>query len=219
MFPKSVSWSISGPKVRTTDQVPLTCREDCSQCLAKVFFAALRGPSRTKRCSPRPFPDKPNYDLAKVFFAALRGPSRTKRCFPRPFPDKPNYDLAKVFFAALRGPSRTKGVSPRPFPDKILWCVLRGPSRPFADKRCCPRPFPDNQTMTLQRCSSRPFAALRGQKGVSPRPFPDKPYYDLAKVFFAALRGPSRPFAERCSSRPFADKKCFPPSLPGQTKL
>ncbi len=129
-----------------------------------------------KGVSPRPFPDIQNYDLAKVFFVALRGPSRTKRCSPRPFPDLPNYDLAKVFFAALRG---QKGVPPVP-------------SRTY-------------QTMTWQRCSSRPFAALRGQKGVSPRPFPDIPNYDLAKVFFAALRGPSR------------TKRCFPPSLPGQT--
>ena len=45
--------------------------------------------------------------------------------------------------------------------------------------------------MILQRFSSWSFAALRGQKRCSPPPFVDRPKYDLAKVFFVVLRGPS----------------------------
>ena len=66
--------------------------------------------------------------------------------------------------------------------------------------------------------------------------FVDRPNYNLAKVFFVALRGPSwikkvfspalrgqtklRPYKGflRDPSRPFADKKVFSPALRGQTK-
>ena len=86
------------------------------------------------------------------------------------------------------------------------------------------------------RCSSScSFAALRGQKRCSPSPFVDRPNYDLAKVFFVALRGPpwtKGSCSRRCSSPrpsvssvdkcvavavlrvpslPFVDKKGVPP--------
>ena len=132
-----------------------------------------------KRCSSWPFVDK-------------------KKSFPRPFADRPNYDLAKVFFVALRGPSWTKKG------------LLRGPSRtdpimilqwfsswPFVALRGQKKVFSEalrgqTQFMTLQWFSSWPFVALRGQKKKSfPRPFADRPNYNLAMVFFVALRGPS----------------------------
>ena len=113
--------------------------------------------------------------------------------------------LPLPFSAALRGPSRTKGVAV---------AVLRGPSWPFVDKRCC-------------RCrSSRSFAALSGPS----RPFVDKrklqlPFFValrgqkvLPLPFFAALRGQKvlpLPFfvargqkVLRGHSRPFVDKRC-----------
>ena len=50
------------------------------------------------------------------------------------------------------------------------------------------------------------FAALRGsKKGVLRGPFVDRPHFDLTKVFFVALRGPSW------------TKKVFSPALRGQT--
>ena len=54
--------------------------------------------------------------------------------------------------------------------------------------------------MTLQRRSSWPFV---DQKRFSPRPLVDSPNYDLAKIFFVVLRGPS--WIKRFSPRPFVD--------------
>ena len=122
------------------------------------------------------------------------------RCSPRPFVDRPNYDLAKVFFVALRGPPWAKGScsrrcsSPRPSVSSVDKCVavavLRGPP--------CP---PWTNVLPLQF-----FVFLRGPswtKKVFPRPFVDRPNYDLAKVFFVALRGPpwtKGSCSRRCSS-------------------
>ena len=157
-----------------------------------------------KRCSPRPFVDRPNYDLAKVFFVALRGPPWTKgscsrrcssscsfvalrgqkRCSPPPFVDRPNHDLEEVFFVVLRVPSwpfvDKKGVPRVPsWTDQIMiW--QRFPSWPFVDKKGVPRvPSWTDQIMIWQRFPSWPFAALRGQKEVA--------------VAVAVLRGPPCP--------------------------
>ncbi len=151
-----------------------------------VAVAVLRSPSWTKRCcrcrSPQPFAALRGQKGVAV--AVLRGPSRPfvdKRCCrcrsPRPFAALRGQKVLPLpFSAALRGPPWTKGVAV---------AVLRRPSQPSVDKRCC-------------RCRSPcPSAALRGQKGVA----------------VAVLRGPSRPFADkrccRCrSSQPFVDKRC-----------
>ena len=128
------------------------------------------------------------------------------RCSPRPFVDRPNYDLTMVFFVALRGPPWTKGScsrrcsSPRPSVSSVDKCVavavLRVPSWPFVDKKGVVPSWTD-QIMIWQRFSSWPFAALRGQmccrcssscsfaalrgqKRCSPRPFLDKPYSHIA---------------------------------------
>ena len=167
-------------------------------------IGVLRGPSRTKG----------------VAVAVLRGPPRPsvdKRCCrcrsSRPFVALRGQKVLPLpFSAALRGLSWTKGVAV---------AVLRGPSWPFVDKRCC-------------RCrSSCPFVALRGQK-VLPLPFfacpvrgPSRGQKVLPLPFSAALRGPSRTKGvavavlrgpprpsvdKRCcrcrSSRPFVDKRC-----------
>ena len=125
------------------------------------FSAALRGPSWTKRCcrcrSSRPFVALRGQKGVAV--AVLRGPSW-------PFVDKKVLPLP--FFAALRGPSWTKRCcrcrSPRPFvrgQKGVAVAVLRGPSRPFVDKRVLPLPF---------------LAVLRGPSWIK-------------KVFSAARRG------------------------------
>ena len=86
------------------------------------------------------------------------------------------------------------------------------------------RPSPIDMQRRLLTMSCK--GVLRGPS----RPFPDKPYYDLAKVFFAALRGPSRPFAalrgqKGVSPRPFPDipnydlAKVFFAALRGQKVL
>ena len=152
--------------------------------IRKVFFVALSGPSRIKRCSPWPFEDQ------KVFF---RG---SKRCSSVESSDKKKVFsvvllrgppwIKKVFFAALRESSRIKKVlrcSPRPSVDQKVFSVvlrpsvdqkgvLRGPSRIFADKK-----------------GVKVFSAsLRGSKGV--------------------LRGP--PWTKRCSPWPSVDKEGVP---------
>ena len=162
----------------------------------EVAVAVLRGPSR-------PFVDKKKLPLP--FFAALRGPSWTKRSC----------------VAVLRGPSALRDKKKLPLP------FFAVPSRPFVDKKKLPLPFfaaalrgqkevavrGPSRTKRSCRCrSSRSFAALRGQKEVAvavlraPRPFADKkksrPFgpSDKKKLqlpFFAALRGPSRPFVDK----------------------
>ena len=87
------------------------------------------------------------------------------------------------FFVVLRGPSRPfveKRVLQLPF-----FVALSGPSRPFVDKRVLPLPFfaalrgQKGVVVAVLRGPSWPFAALRGQKGVA----------------VAVHHGPSRPFA------------------------
>ena len=120
-------------------------------------------------------------------FVALRG---SKRFSPRPCVDSPNYDLAKVFFVVLRGPSWTqKGFLRGPVWTAQIMVLQRFSSWPFVDpKRFSPRPCVDSPNYDLAKVF---FVALRGQKRFSPRPFVDSPNYDLAKVFFVVLRGPS----------------------------
>ena len=99
-----------------------------------------------------------------------------------------------------RSASTTKGLLRGP-----SWIKRRFSSWPFVvRKRCSRGPSWINQIMILQRFSSWSFVALRGQKKVFPRPFVDRPNYDLAKVFFVVLRGPSWPFVDkkRCSRGP-----------------
>ena len=89
-----------------------------------------------------------------------RCPSRPKKCFSQPFVDQKRY-ISQPHLDQYR-------CSSRPFANQkgVAVAVLRGPSRPFMDKRVLPLPF---------------FVALSGQKGVA--------------VAVAVLRGPSWPFA------------------------
>ena len=155
--------------------------------------------------------------------------------FPASFSYSPTITCRK---SVLSGPSWTKDVavlrsSSRPFValrgQKMLqfFAVLRGPSWPSVDKRCC------------SCSSSRPFVALRGQKMLQlqffvalrgpprtkglavavlrnpPRPSVHKKYCRCSSAvallqlqFFVVLRGPSRPFVDKrgcscsCSNEP-----------------
>ena len=126
---------------------PSWTKRSCS-CRSSRPFAALRGQKEVAvavlRAPSRPFADKKKLPLP--FFAVLRGPSRTKRnCSCR----------SSWSFAALRGQK------------EIAVAVLRGPSRPFADKKKLPLPF---------------FVV----------PWPSRPFVDKKKLplpFFAPLRG------------------------------
>ena len=129
----------------------------------KVFFAFLRDPSPTKRCSSRPS-------------ATLRGKKGVLRVPSRPFADQrcslvPYLALrggSKVFFASLRDPSWIKRCSSRRIlrdPSRIKG-VLWSPIWPFADQRCSSRPFATlrgpSRPFADQRCSLVPYLALRG---------------------------------------------------------
>ena len=135
-------------------------------------------------------------------------PSSARREKVIPFIDS----CSSACLAVESFPTNVDVTSPRPLvalrgQKGVAVAVLRGPSRPFVEKRCCrcrsSRPFAALRGKRCCRCrSSRPFAALRGQKGVA----------------VAVLRGPSRPFVEkgvavavlRGPSRPFVDKKVLP---------
>ncbi len=130
--------------------------------LPSPFFAALRGPSWTKRScssscrSSRPF--APLRGQKEVAVAVFRGPSW-------PFVEEKKLQLQSPFFAALRGPSRTKGScscrSSRLFvalrgqkEAAVAVAVLRGP--PWKKRSCrCRSPRP---SVVKKRCSSRPLA-------------------------------------------------------------
>ena len=142
--------------------------------------------------------------LQMVFFAVLRGPSWTKRsCSCRCSSPRPSVSSADkgVAVAVLRGPY---------CPSWIKRGVLRGPSRPFVDKkklqlplqfsaalrvlrgqRCCRcrSSWPLLSFVDQKRCSSRSFAALRGQKE--------------AAVAVAVLRGPPCPPRTKVLPLPF----------------
>ena len=156
-----------------------------SSCSCRSPVAVLRAPSR-------PFVDKRKLPLPSCScrsscpFAALRGQKEVAVAV-----------LQLPFFVPLRGPSRTK----RSCRCRPAVAVLRGPSRPFVDKKKLPLP-------SCSCRSSCPFAALRGQKEVAvavlPLPFCSCP--------FAALRGQKEvavavlplPFCSCRSSCPFA---------------
>ncbi len=171
----------------------------CCRCRSSRSFAALRGQK----------------DVA-VAVAVLRGPPCPPRTKVLPLP----------FFVFLRGPSWTKRSysrrcsSPRPSvssADKgVAVAVLRGPSRPFVDKRKLQSPLPFSAALRVlrgQMCcrcrSSCSFVALRGQKEVAVavailRAPPCPPRTNVLPLpFFAVLRGPSwtkRSYSRRCSS-------------------
>ncbi len=137
------------------------------------FFAALRAPSRTKGVA--------------VAVAVLRAPPRPlrikERCSSWSFVALRGSKGVAVAVALLRGPPRIKGrCSSWSFvalrgSKGVAVAVLRGPSRPFADKRCC-------------RCSCRSPRPLRIKERCSSWPFVDQKVLPLP--FFAALRAPSR---------------------------
>ena len=184
----------------------------CCRCRSSRSFAALRGQKEVT-----------------VAVAVLRGPPCPPRTKVLPLP----------FFAVLRGPSWTKGScsrrcsSPRPSVSSVdkgvAVAVLRGPSRPFVDKRKLQSPLQFSAALRVlrgPRCcrcrSSRSFVALRGQKEVTVavavlRGPPCPPRTNVLPLpFFVVLRGPSRPSVDKCfavavlrgPSRPFVDK-CF----------
>ena len=130
----------------------------CCRCRSSCSFVALRGQKEVT-----------------VAVAVLRAP---------PCPPRTNV-LPLPFFAVLRGPSWTKRSysrrcsSPRPTVSSADKCVavavLRGPSRPFVDKRKLQSPLPFSAALRV----------LRGQMSCrcsSPRPFVDRPNYDLANL-------------------------------------
>ena len=218
-----------------------------TKVLPLPFFAVLRGPSwtnvlpfsaalrvlRGQRCcrcrSSRSFAALRGQKEVTVAVAVLRGPPCPPRTKVLPLP----------FFAVLRGPSWTKGScsrrcsSPRPSVSSVdqgvAVAVLRGPSRPFVDKRKLQSPLQFSAALRVlrgPRCcrcrSSRSFVALRGQKEVTVavavlRGPPCPPRTNVLPLpFFVVLRGPSRPSVDKCfavavlrgPSRPFVDK-CF----------
>ena len=156
----------------------------CCRCRSSCSFVALRGQKEVA-----------------VAVAVLRAPPCPPRTKVLPLP----------FFVFLRGPSWTKGScrrcsSPRPpvsSADKcVAVAVLRGPSRPFADKRTLQSPLPFSAALRVlrgQRCcrcrSSCSFVALRGQKEVTVAVAVLRPSVSSADkgvaVAFAVLRGPS----------------------------
>ena len=104
----------------------------------------FRAPSWTKRCSPPPNVDRPNYNPKKVSprpSVALRGQKEVKVFsppFPRPSPPFPRPSPAlprpsPPFFAPLRAPSRTKRFSPPPFADRPNYALanLSSDNRPI----------------------------------------------------------------------------------------
>ena len=103
----------------------------------------------------------------------------------------------------------------------VAVAVLRDPSRPFADKRCCscrsPRPSASSAdkkgvAVAVLRDPSRPFADKRCCSCRSPWPsvsFVDKKVLQLQ--FFATLRAPSRTKDVAVAvlrGPPFVDKRC-----------
>ncbi len=133
--------------------------------------------------------------LQLQFFVVLRGPSWTK-VLQLPF-----LKSKLQFFVVLRGPSWTKGVAVAilklQLPFSVALRVLRG-------QRCC----------SCRCSSSRPFVVLRGPSWTKVLPLPcwscgcrspcppwtkgfDVAVLKLQLQFFAALRGPSRPFVDK----------------------
>ena len=125
--------------------------------------------------------------------------------------------LQCVFFVALRGPPWTKGScsrrcsSPRPSVSSVDKCVavavLRGPSRPFVDKRKLQSPLQFSAALRVLRGQTvlplQFFVFLRGPpwtKGSCSRrcssPRPSVSSVDKC-VAVAVLRVPSRPFVDK----------------------
>ena len=195
-----------------------------------------------KRCSSRPFAALRGQKEVAVAVAVLRGPPCPPWTKVLPLPFFVALSVLRgskeVFFAALRGPSWTKGScrcrcsSPRPSVSSVdkgvAVAVLRGPSRPFVDKRKLPLPLQFSAALRVlrgQRCcrcrSSWPLVSFVDQKRCSSRPsrpFVDKKKLQLPLQFSAGLRGqrccscrcrsswPLVSFVDqkRCSSRSFA---------------
>ena len=154
-----------------------------------------------KRCSSRPFVDRPNYDL--------------ERFSSWPFVDKRKLQSPLQFSAALRvlrgqmccrcRSSWTlvsfvdqKRCSSRPFVDRPNYDLERFSSWPFVDKRKLQSPLQFSAALRVlrgQMCcrcrSSWTLVSFVDQKRCSSRPFVDRPNYDL----------------ERFSSWPFVDKR------------
>ena len=143
-----------------------------------------------KRCSSRPFVDRPNYYLERFSscsFAALRGQKEVA-----------------VAVAVLRGPPCPPRTNVLPLQLFLDLSVLRG------QKRFSPPPFVDRPNYYLERFSSCSFAALRGQKEVAVavavlRGPPCPPWTNVLPLqFSAALRVLRGQMFCRCrSSRPF----------------
>ena len=145
----------------------------------KVFFMALRDPPWTK----------------KVFLVVLRGPSWTKKVFSVVLRGPPW--TKKVFFVVLRGPSWTKKVFSVVLrgPSRTKKGVLSGPSRPSVDKKGVLRgpSWPSVDKNGVLRGPSWPFVDKKGvlcgppwpsvdKIRFSPRPFADRPNYNLANL-------------------------------------
>ena len=147
----------------------------------KVFFVVLRGPSWTIKVFSVVLRGPPW--TKKVFFVVLRGPSW-------PFVDK------KKFLVVLRGPRGQKEVLSGPsWPSVDKKGILRGPSWPFVDKKkflvvlrgppwtkkvffvVLPWPFVDKKGV-LRGPSWPSVDKIR----FSPRPFADRPNYNLANL-------------------------------------
>ena len=165
-----------------------------------------------KRCSSRPFVDRPNYDLERFSscsFAALRGQKEVA-----------------VAVAVLRGPPCPPRTKVLPLPFFVDLSVLRG------QKRFSPPPSADRPNYDLERFSSWPFvdkrklqsplqfsAALRVLRGqmccrcCSSWPFVDKRKLQSPLQFSAALRVLRGQRCCRCRSSwtlvSFVDKKGF----------
>ena len=173
-----------------------------TKVLPLPFFVFLRGPSWTKRSYSRrcssPRPSVPSADKGvAVAVAVLRVPSW-------PFVDKRKLQSPLQFSApprVLRGPRCCRCRSPRPSVSSVdqgvAVAVLRGPPRPFVDKRKLQSPLPFSAALRVlrgQRCcrcrSSCSFVALRGQKEVA--------------VAVAVLRGPPCPPWTKVLPLPFS---------------
>ena len=179
------------PSPVSIDKLPALPKKGNKKCPSPIKKGVLNGPKSvlrspmwTKKVFSRPHVDQ--YRCSSwtkgVAVAVLRGPSwpsvdkRCCRCRSScPFVALRGQKVLPLpFSAALRGPPWTKGVAV---------AVVRGPSWPFVDKRCC-------------RCRSwRPFVPLRGQKGVAVAVLRGPSW--TKGVAVAVLRGPSCPFVDK----------------------